>query len=114
MKFEERFWSKVDIKEKDDCWNWMACSRGISGYGCIRVGNKVINSHRIAWILSNGKIPEGLWVLHKCKQNRLCCNPNHLYLGTQFNNMRDSIKDGTNRLLFPHNVSKGKIDLHQN
>ena len=89
---EERFWSKVDIKEKDDCWNWMACSRG-NGYGCIRVDDKIVDSHRIAWILTNGEIINSLWVLHSC-DNKLCCNPNHLFLGTQLDNNRDMFKKG--------------------
>ena len=85
---EERlFWSKVDIKGPDDCWEWKA-SIGNSGYGRFHFRCKVTGSHRVSWTLSNGPIPEGHYILHKC-DNKLCCNPNHLYPGTAYNNTMD-------------------------
>jgi len=50
-------------------------------------------------VLTNGEIEDCLWVLHKCKENRLCCNPNHLYLGTRSDNMKDSLRDETASIL---------------
>lgn len=79
------FWSKVAITANDDlCWEWKAGKR--SKYGSFGSGS----SHRIAWELANGKIPDGLWVLHKC-DNPLCCNPKHLFLGTAKNNSDDMV-----------------------
>ena len=90
----DRFWSKVNILGKDDCWNWTA---GIDtpGYGGFKYNGKKINSHVMTWILTNGEVPKGFWILHTC-DNKLCCNPNHLFLGTPLDNVRDMIKKGRN------------------
>jgi predicted HTH domain antitoxin len=50
-------------------------------------------AHKVAWILTNGPIPNGLMVCHKC-DNPPCCNPNHLFLGTQTENMQDALAKG--------------------
>lgn len=86
------FWSKVDIGNPDDCWPYTnrICSWG---YGNVRFENKQTTAHRVAWILTNGDIPDGLFALHKC-DNPPCCNPAHLFLGTHTDNMRDMIKKG--------------------
>jgi hypothetical protein len=88
----DRFWSKVDIQSENDCWNWIA---GVDtpGYGGFKYNGKKISSHVMAWILTNGEVPNKLWVLHIC-DNRLCCNPRHLFLGTQLDNNRDMFKKG--------------------
>ncbi len=81
------FWSKVDIKSSDDCWDWLA---GLfrSGYGSYTADNKTYRAHRISWELTNGPIPEDRLILHKC-DNKRCCNPNHLYCGTHTDNQHD-------------------------
>lgn len=58
-----------------------------SGYGNIRVGNKIVSAHRVAYEVYKGPILKLLHVLHKCN-NRKCCNPEHLYLGTHADNMQ--------------------------
>lgn len=63
------------------------------GYGTIKVGNKNYSSHRVAWEREYGEIPRGLSVLHKC-DTPSCCNPAHLWLGTNQQNVDDCVAKG--------------------
>lgn len=85
-----RFWEKVD--QAGDCWVWLA-HKDHAGYGQFTYGLKTIRSHRVAWILTHGEIPNGLFVCHKC-DNPSCVRPDHLFLGTHSDNMRDSYRKG--------------------
>jgi hypothetical protein len=58
------------------------------GYGKLGGSGGTFSTHRFAWELANGPVPDGLWVLHRC-DNRLCCNPDHFFLGTVQDNMDD-------------------------
>jgi len=89
---KERFWSKVDIKGEDDCWEWKR-SLTTEGYGQFGVSGRMIGAHRVAWELTNGLISKGMLILHDC-DNKKCCNPKHLYLGTHCNNMTDAVSRG--------------------
>ena len=90
-EWANRFWKKVDTSAGgDECWQWMGGMHS-RGYGRMRWKYGVESSHRIAWELTNGAVPAGLHVLHKC-DNRACCNPAHLWLGTQSDNMQDKVK----------------------
>ena len=91
MDLEERFWNKVNILGKNDCWEWQA-SLNNAGYGNFKYNGNIIGSHRMVWFLTYGEFPR-LFVLHKC-DNRKCCNPNHLFLGTNQDNMNDMINKG--------------------
>lgn len=99
-KNENKFWGHVD-KEISDifyngtrCWEWMA-SRQYKGYGEVKWGMRKEKSHRVAWMLTYGEIPDNLWVLHHC-DNPPCCNPLHLFLGTHQDNVDDREKKGRN------------------
>ena len=93
--FYERLWSKIDKRGPDECWEWVAKER-VSGYGKIGVGGRGRGStlaHRAVWEELHGPIPDdGSWhgrvILHTC-DNRLCCNPAHLRIGSQADNVRD-------------------------
>ena len=88
----DRFWSKVNVLGPDDCWEWQStCGRG--GYGRFTLQGSAIFAHRLAWHLANGPIPGQLCVCHKC-DNPPCCNPNHLFLGTQLDNIQDRTTKG--------------------
>lgn len=89
--FAKRFWSLLD--KSGECWVWTkSCSR--KGYGRVCVGHeRYKQAHRIAWSLVNGEIPEGMGVLHRC-DNPPCCRPDHLFLGTQLDNLRDCAAKG--------------------
>lgn len=93
-----RFWSKVDRSGgQDACWPWTA-GRNESNYGRMWIGSKAdgtwrkVGAHVIAWSLTNERQPTA-FILHKC-DNPPCCNPSHLFEGTQTDNMRDAAAKG--------------------
>lgn len=73
------------------------------GYGITSIKGKPIRAHRLAWIETHGPIPDGLFVCHHC-DNRACCNPTHLFLGTHSDNMKDAYKKG--RITIPRTGPK--------
>lgn len=87
---QARFWSKVNLGA--GCWEWKG-PRAKTGYGTINVNGMTATAHRVAWILVNGTIPPGLHVLHRC-DNPPCVRPDHLFLGTHDDNMRDCSSKG--------------------
>lgn len=87
----ERLWSKVE--KTDGCWNWLGKTKTAEGYGRIWDGESRENprnvlAHRVVWELTYGPIPDGLEVCHTC-DNPKCVRPDHLFLGTHSDNMRD-------------------------
>lgn len=92
--FEPYFWSLV--AKSDGCWLWQGDRDG-KGYGRIWHGKKREQAHRVAYELTRGQIPDGLFACHHC-DNKLCVNPTHIFLGTQADNMQDWTRKGKNRL----------------
>lgn len=92
MQIDQRFWRHVEIGGADDCWPWRGASTR-QGYGTVRAGRSSTSAHRMAWLLTQGPIPDGLCVLHSC-DNPPCCNPAHLWLGTASQHAQDSIRKG--------------------
>jgi hypothetical protein len=86
----ERFWQKVEKTET--CWNWTGCKHE-KGYGLFSVKNRNRRAHRVSYEMHCGKIPDGMQVLHDC-DNPSCVRPDHLFLGTNADNMADKCAKG--------------------
>lgn len=94
--------SKIDRIPISGCWLWTS-SIMANGYGQIGYKGKNAYAHRVSWILHNGPIDNGEFVLHRCDV-RCCVNPSHLFLGSSKDNMRDMISKGRQNF----NWKKGK------
>lgn len=100
-----RFWAKVKIGAPDECWEWQGCRQAKTGYGSVGIGSRIdgtkgtMLAHRLAWELTHGPIPKGIKVRHLVCDNPPCCNPAHLALGTQAQNVSDMIGKGRKRVV---------------
>jgi len=101
--FAENFWAKVKIGTPDECWPWMGTIVQKSGYGRLKIYQKAMAAHRIAWELTYGPITKEE-VCHKC-DSPSCCNPAHLFVGTHTDNMNDMAK----KLRCPYKLNHNDI-----
>ena len=93
----ERFWSYVDKSAGTEaCWPWIGYKR--RRYGTLRLSKprRSARANRLAYALSYNSDPQELLVCHRCDAP-LCCNPKHLFLGTNLDNMNDMIRKGRSR-----------------
>jgi hypothetical protein len=107
--YDKRFWERVD--KSGDCWLWTGTVSG--RYGMVKYHKQKWKSHRLSWFLHNGEITDGLHVLHKC-DIPLCVNPEHLFLGTHQDNMRDmAIKGRRKNKAFGEKHGRAKLTEDQ-
>lgn len=100
LSLESRFWLKVE-KFELGCWLWVGKTNK-DNYGIIKHCNRYRRANRVSWVIHFGNIPPGKFVLHRC-DNPKCVNPNHLFLGTQADNIADMVSKG-------RNLAPGAID----
>jgi len=110
-----KFWSKVNkrgpipkhMPHLGCCWIWTA-GKFKAGYGAFYGGY----SHRFSWQIHNGKIPDGIQILHKC-DNPSCVRPFHLFDGTRFDNMKDKENKGRGNHAIGHKNGRAKLTVQQ-
>lgn len=96
MDHAERYWAKVDFSDPTGCWLWTAAVNS-DGYGIWQpVSGWTVPAHRFGWELLHGPIASGMCVCHHC-DNPACQRPDHWFLGTHADNMRDCTEKGRNR-----------------
>lgn len=98
------------VESGDGCWNWSG-HKNADGYGQLWV-KKLWRAHRYAWTLFRGKIPTGKCVLHRC-DNPSCVNPDHLFIGTNQDNVDDRKKKNRGCRLYGELNGRAKLSAAQ-
>lgn len=105
-----RFWSKTELKESG-CIEWTRAKRS-HGYGAVRLERKSHGAHRVAFFLKNGSFPAKSEICHRC-DNPPCCNPDHLFIGTHLENMRDMFSKNRRTSAKGEKHAAAKLTEHQ-
>ena len=111
----ERYLERIDKHSSPHgCWLWTGAVG--DGYGEISINNWPVTVHRFSWEIHRGPIPEGMWVLHNCPggDNRLCSNPDHLWLGNAQDNVDDMYAKGRNPNLRKTHCKRGHLFTAEN
>jgi hypothetical protein len=109
-KLHNRFWSKVNANSPAECWPWTG---GVThnGYGKFSLGplcaRRIVRSHRLVWEMVHGAVPDGMQVLHRCDNPR-CCNPEHLFLGTNADNVADKVAKNRQARIGKYRDARGR------
>lgn len=93
MSALERLMRHVYMEPMSGCWLWTGAVTSNKGYAWMSYNGTQTNAHRVSWIEHRGPIPDGMHVLHRCDV-RCCVNPDHLFIGTNYDNVLDKMKKG--------------------
>jgi hypothetical protein len=110
IDLRSRIFRSISINPQSGCWEWQKY-RHEQGYGIVAVGGRNMKAHRVVWVLWFGPIPASKVVMHKC-DNPCCCNPLHLSIGTQADNVADMLHKGRAHDRRGENGSIAKLTQH--
>lgn len=107
----ERFMSLLEGGKREgvECWEW-PLSLNNKGYGQFQTGKGMVLAHRASWFIHHGEIPDGMCILHRC-DNRRCCRPDHLFVGTKADNNADMRSKGRHSTKEANAATRGRSKL---